>query len=93
LIRLSTEIAGGSVAGPYRTLRRAAGAALTQEQRIVFALAPAGPPWHRLWPAALAESCRRAGDYLLARYAAVEEQWLHDAAFPTRPHSLGSEIP
>jgi hypothetical protein len=93
LIRLSTDVSGGPVSGPYRILRRVAGAALSQEQRIVFALVPAGPPWHRLWSAALAESLRRAGDYLLARYASVEEQWLHDAAFPSRPHSLGSEIP
>jgi hypothetical protein len=93
LIRLGTDVAGGPITGPYRILRRVTGAALGREQRVVFALVPTGPPWHRLWPAALAESCRRAGDYLHARYAAVEEQWLDDTSFPSRPHSLGSEIP
>jgi hypothetical protein len=93
LIRLSTDVSGGPVTGPYRILRRVVTAALSQEQRIVFALTPAGPPWHRLWPPALVESCGRAGDYVRARYSAIEEQWLHDAAFPSRPRSLGSEIP
>jgi hypothetical protein len=92
LIRLSTEIAGGPVGGPYRILGRVATAALAQEQRVIFALAPAGPPWHRLWPPALAGATGQAGDFLLARYTAIEEQWLHDAAFPTGPRSLGSEI-
>jgi hypothetical protein len=72
LLRLSTEISGQPVTGPYRILRRAVAASMERDHRVHYALAPTGPAWHKVWRPALMRSTTQASRYLLARQAAVD---------------------